>query len=382
MSMELMVKAMKIRVGNPLRKLVLIKLADNASDQGECWPSYQHIADQCEISKRSVMNHIAALCESGLVKKVTRKGEKGNSSNIYLLHLDGAGDSLGGSANNSLSGAANSPGSAGVALGGSAGDSPRTSHSFEPVKEPVNEPIAVGASADESVRVRSNRPEYSPEFEQAWLAYPKRAGGNSKSAAFKAWKARLNEGVNPETMLEGVKRYAGWVSAMGNSGTQFVKQAVTFFGPDRHFEESWEVPAVSGAFLQVENMMFLKQGTFNYEKQSVVLSELSGLQRIEYLAFVQQRTAKFDAEEGELPEAERQIAFLRMGMDINAWLVSRSLWNADQSQDVETLCASVITTWSYDALGAGAEMVLSLSGMGTIDNAGDDEHEALTPEKS
>ncbi|HDD9615535.1 TPA: helix-turn-helix domain-containing protein [Escherichia coli] len=86
MSMELMVKAMKIRVGNPLRKLVLIKLADNASDQGECWPSYQHIADQCEISKRSVMNHIAALCESGLVKKVTRKGEKGNSSNIYLLH--------------------------------------------------------------------------------------------------------------------------------------------------------------------------------------------------------------------------------------------------------------------------------------------------------
>lgn len=216
MSMELMVKAMKIRVGNPLRKLVLIKLADNASDQGECWPSYQHIADQCEISKRSVMNHIAALCESGLVKKVTRKGEKGNSSNIYLLHLDGAGDSLGGSANNSLSGAANSLGSAGVAPGGSAGDSPRTSHSFEPVKEPVNEPIAVGASVDESVRVRSNRPEYSPEFEQAWLAYPKRAGGNSKSAAFKAWKARLNEGVNPETMLEGVKRYAGWVSAMGN----------------------------------------------------------------------------------------------------------------------------------------------------------------------
>ncbi|EKK6279447.1 helix-turn-helix domain-containing protein [Escherichia coli] len=246
MSMELMVKAMKIRVGNPLRKLVLIKLADNASDQGECWPSYQHIADQCEISKRSVMNHIAALCESGLVKKVTRKGEKGNSSNIYLLHLDGAGDSLGSSANNSLSGAAKSPGSAGVAPGGSAGDSPRTSHSFEPVKEPVNEPIAVGASADESVRVRSNRPEYSPEFEQAWLAYPKRAGGNSKSAAFKAWKARIREGVTPETMLNGVKRYAAWVRVSGNTGTQFVKQASTFFGPDRHFEDFWQQPAAPG----------------------------------------------------------------------------------------------------------------------------------------
>lgn len=29
MSMDLMVQAMKIRVGNPLRKLVLLKLADN-----------------------------------------------------------------------------------------------------------------------------------------------------------------------------------------------------------------------------------------------------------------------------------------------------------------------------------------------------------------
>lgn len=34
MSMSLMAKAMSIRVGNPLRKLVLIKLADNANDKG------------------------------------------------------------------------------------------------------------------------------------------------------------------------------------------------------------------------------------------------------------------------------------------------------------------------------------------------------------
>ncbi|GDB46393.1 phage minor tail protein [Escherichia coli] len=69
-------------------------------------------------------------------------------------------------------------------------------------------------------------------------------------------------------------------------------------------------------------------------------------------------------------------------MDINAWLVSRSLWNADQSKDVETLCASVITTWSYDALGAGAEMVLSRYGMGAIANAVDDGHEGPTRENS
>ncbi|MGK0740035.1 helix-turn-helix domain-containing protein [Yokenella regensburgei] len=244
--MELMVKAMKVQVGNPLRKLVLLKLADNASDLGECWPSYQHIADQCEISKRSVMNHIEALCESGLVKKELRPGPKGNSSNVYRLDFSSAGDSLGGSANRSLPGAGDSPHSAGDSLGGSAGAAPRISHSFEPVNESVIDPKSNGASADAPAPKRSSRDDYSPEFEEAWQAYPKRAGGNSKAAAFKAWRTRLKDGVKPETMLSGVKRYAAYVRATGSTGTQYVKQAATFFGPDRHFEESWQGPCAPG----------------------------------------------------------------------------------------------------------------------------------------
>lgn len=245
MSMDLMVQAMKVRVGNPLRKLVLLKLADNASDLGECWPSYQHIADQCEISKRSVMNHIDALCECGLVKKELRTGPKGNSSNVYRLNFSGAGDSPG-SANHSLHGAANSPGSAGDSPGGSAGAAPRISHSFEPVNESVIDPKSNGASADAPAPARSAKQDYSPEFETAWQAYPKRAGGNSKSAAWKHWKARLKDGVKPEDMLAGVKRYAVYCQTTGNTGTQYVKQAATFFGPDRHFEEPWQTPSAPG----------------------------------------------------------------------------------------------------------------------------------------
>ncbi|CAM7073296.1 MULTISPECIES: helix-turn-helix domain-containing protein [Klebsiella] len=247
MSMDLMVQAMKIKVGNPLRKLVLLKLADNASDLGECWPSYQHIADQCEISKRSVMNHIEALCECGLIKKELRTGPKGNSSNVYQLNLRSAGDSPGGSANRSLPGATDSLPGAGDSPGGSAGAAPRISHSFEPVNEPVNEPIKhTGASATASAPARSAKQDYSPEFETAWQAYPKRAGGNSKAAAFKAWKTRLKEGVKPEVMLAGVKRYAAYARATGSVGTQYVKQAASFFGPDRHFEESWQAPSAPG----------------------------------------------------------------------------------------------------------------------------------------
>ena len=95
MSMLLMVKAMQTKVGNPLRKLVLIKLADNANDQGECWPSLQYIADQCEISKRSVIRHIDELCACGMLSKQERHGGiNGQKSNLYTLKLPGDTKSL------------------------------------------------------------------------------------------------------------------------------------------------------------------------------------------------------------------------------------------------------------------------------------------------
>ncbi|WPN50928.1 helix-turn-helix domain-containing protein [Pseudomonas sp. P9_2] len=150
MSMTLMVAAMKLRVGNPLRKLVLIKLADNASDVGECWPSYQHIADQCEISKRSVMNHITALCDAGLLRKEIRKGgPKGNSSNVYFLTLEGGGAPPAPGVVQQIhqGSAAGSPPCESPALGGSAADAPRISNSLEPVIEPVIEPITPQATA-------------------------------------------------------------------------------------------------------------------------------------------------------------------------------------------------------------------------------------------
>lgn len=150
MSMGLMVAAMKLRVGNPLRKLVLIKLADNASDVGECWPSYQHIADQCEISKRSVMNHITALCNAGLLRKEIRKGgPKGNSSNVYFLTLDGGGAPPAPEVVQQIhqGNAAGSPPSESPAPGGSAAAAPRISNSLEPVIEPVIEPITPQATA-------------------------------------------------------------------------------------------------------------------------------------------------------------------------------------------------------------------------------------------
>lgn len=87
---------------------------------------------------------------------------------------------------------------------------------------------------------------YSEEFELVWKEYPKRAGGNSKADAFKAWTARIKSGATVQELTDGVRRYAGYVAAAGKLNTEYVKQASTFFGPSKHYEEQWSFEAPTG----------------------------------------------------------------------------------------------------------------------------------------
>lgn len=173
MSMTLMAQAMSIKVGNPIRKLVLIKLADNANDKGECWPSYQHIADQCEIGRSTVKSHIKALEDMGLVRREYRKNGAQNQSNLFHLNFNksftdaskaktlrnkaaemvglkpgkGVGQDLTGVGHELTGGgqemtqvrSAHAP-------GGGSGAAPITSHSLEPVIEPINKTPAARAT--------------------------------------------------------------------------------------------------------------------------------------------------------------------------------------------------------------------------------------------
>ena len=82
-----------------------------------------------------------------------------------------------------------------------------------------------------------------PLFAEAWEAYPKREGGDSRKAAMKAWQARVRSGVAAEDLLAGVLRYAAHCDAKGVTGTQYVKRAASFFGPDEHWIEEWNVVA-------------------------------------------------------------------------------------------------------------------------------------------
>lgn len=179
MSMNLMAKAMNIKVGNPLRKLVLIKLADNANDNGECWPSYQHVADQCEVSRSTVKSHIRALEEMGLLKREFRRKGELNQSNVFYLTLDNAQQ-----IQPESGGAGADRGGAGAALGGGAGAAPRTYHSFEPVKEPKN--IMFERVRTKCEKSPDRHEETDKAFEEIfWCAGMRKAGKKNAASAFR-----------------------------------------------------------------------------------------------------------------------------------------------------------------------------------------------------
>jgi hypothetical protein len=83
-------------------------------------------------------------------------------------------------------------------------------------------------------------------FERAWSLYPQRAGGNSKANALKQWTARVRSGVKPGDLVSGVERYAAYIRAKGDEGTEFVKQAATFFGRGEHWTEPYAANGASG----------------------------------------------------------------------------------------------------------------------------------------
>ncbi|WP_314064374.1 helix-turn-helix domain-containing protein [Cardiobacterium hominis] len=157
MSMLLMVQALKAKVGNPLRKLVLVKLADQANDDGECWPSYQSIADACEMGRSTVKAHIAWLEEHGFLRVEYRHyGSGGKSkSNIYHLTIGKGSESV--------------KSRPGQILTGSDTDLPRSDadpfNGSNPDPKPINKPIKESSPPSEGEAPAPATPSSQPEPE-------------------------------------------------------------------------------------------------------------------------------------------------------------------------------------------------------------------------
>jgi len=96
------------------------------------------------------------------------------------------------------------------------------------------------AAAPPARRVsRETDPEWFLDFK---LAYPDRAGDQKWRGALIQSRKRLAEGHTEAEMIAGAKRYAAYCEAIGKVGTEYVKQACTFLGPEKPFLLSWTPP--------------------------------------------------------------------------------------------------------------------------------------------
>jgi hypothetical protein len=97
-------------------------------------------------------------------------------------------------------------------------------------------------TAAEPPRAKRARRDPDPD----WLSdfkreYPDRLGDQEWRRAVRAGNARIEEGHTPAEFIAGAKRYHAHCKALDKCGTQYVKQAASFLGPDKHFLSQWPV---------------------------------------------------------------------------------------------------------------------------------------------
>lgn len=78
-------------IQDPTCLLVLASLADQANDDGYCWPSVASTAKRCRISERQVQRWVTKLVDDGLLEVQERPG----TSNMYRILGGDVGDTPG-----------------------------------------------------------------------------------------------------------------------------------------------------------------------------------------------------------------------------------------------------------------------------------------------
>ncbi|TDT63398.1 hypothetical protein [Fonticella tunisiensis] len=129
----------------------------------------------------------------------------------------------------------------------------------------INNMCVTPAEKPEEGGAQENNPgkgEYTEDFERFWSLYPRR---KEKIRAFKAWKARLKEKVNPEELIKAASNYAMYCK-LNHTEERYIKHASTFLGPDKPFMEyiEWhpehEVSVTADAFKGQKKNIFRDYG--------------------------------------------------------------------------------------------------------------------------
>lgn len=205
-------------------KIVLLALADNANDEGRCFPSVQTLAKKCSLTDRGIQKVFSRLESMFLMAREERSGR----STIYSVTPERY------SPPNGIHPEHGSPTPERY--------SPQPPNVSAQTPEPRS-PIILRNRQIESPKKRQ-RIAVDSQFDEIRKVYPKRGGAQNWDDAERGYKKWLAAGHTHTEILAGVHRYAAHIHAKGEAGSEFVKMASSFFGKNRCFLEDFPVPTV------------------------------------------------------------------------------------------------------------------------------------------
>lgn len=232
---------------SPMEKLVLLRMADFAADDGSSvYPSLNRIASDNSMSRRTVIRSIKSLIEKNILIKVEASSPKDYISNVYRIDIS------------ILEKLKNLPPDLPLVSQSHPSDrvspplvtechppSDRVSPnpSYKPSLININKKILSKDSIQKDSRkfygqstesvdnsvVRSLTPRMKAEndtsslFEQWWDVYPKKTG---KIAAHLSFRKAIREGVSAEILIQGAMLYARMKEVTGDR--KYIKNPATW----------------------------------------------------------------------------------------------------------------------------------------------------------
>lgn len=220
MSIRIMTAVWDHGPDQPHLRLLLLALADNANDQGVCWPSLDLLARKCAVDPRSVRRNLRALEAGGWIVSTMRTGQ----STSYTVRTPDA----------------HVPPDAGVRPVASvlptpdAHDTPTPDAGVRTPRTPV--------SPEPSENHQGNRqvnPQTEPEgFSAFWSAYPRKVG---KGAARKSWTKAVR-GTHWSLIVAAASAYADHHRAR-QTEPRYIANPATWLNQERWDDD---LPEVTG----------------------------------------------------------------------------------------------------------------------------------------
>mgnify|MGYP001558277718 CR=1 FL=1 len=88
MSIKAIVWAFRQKCGTPAEKLVLLALADQANDTGECWPGHEYLAEKCDLTRETICRLLRSLEKQKKISSQRRKDRSGRDvGKSYILQF-------------------------------------------------------------------------------------------------------------------------------------------------------------------------------------------------------------------------------------------------------------------------------------------------------